>query len=118
MELTTAVQRLAALAQDGRLAAFRRLVEAGEGGMAAGALAEALGVPANTLSAQLGVLASADLVESRRAGRSVIYRVRFDAMQALLRYLVEDCCQGRPELCAPLQDILWRCGLPPSRCAP
>jgi DNA-binding transcriptional ArsR family regulator len=64
-----------------------------------------LDTPPNTLSAQLTVLANADLVTSRRAGRSIIYAANYDGMSELLLYLMEDCCQGRPEVCAPLADI-------------
>jgi len=102
MESTAAVKRLSALAQDGRLAVFRLLVKAGPAGVAAGDIARALNIPANTLSAQLTVLAHADLVVSRREGRSIIYAAGYDGMSDLLVYLMEDCCQGRPEVCAPL----------------
>jgi DNA-binding transcriptional ArsR family regulator len=102
MESSLAVRRLAALAQDSRLAVFRMLVKAGPEGLAAGEIARALAIPANTLSAQLGLLANAGLVASRRDGRSIIYTADFAAMGALLVYLTEDCCQGRPEVCAPL----------------
>ena len=70
--------------------------------MAAGDVARKLGVPANTLSAQLLVLSNAGLVRARRDGRSIIYAVNFDAMRDLLVFLTEDCCGGRPEMCAPL----------------
>ncbi len=108
MEATTAGARLSALAQDSRLAVFRLLVKAGRGGMAAGEVARALDIPANTLSAQFSVLAHAGLVTSRREGRSIIYTADFDAMSDLLVYLVEDCCQGRAEVCAPLADVAQR----------
>ncbi|NWH07880.1 MAG: helix-turn-helix transcriptional regulator [Alphaproteobacteria bacterium] len=108
MESDLAIKRLAALAQESRLAVFRLLVKAGKGGVAAGDIARALGVPANTLSAQLGVLANAGLVLSRRDGRSILYAADFDAMGALLLYLMEDCCQGRPEVCAPLAEVASR----------
>jgi DNA-binding transcriptional ArsR family regulator len=108
MELEIAVRRLAALAQDGRLQVLRLLIKSGRGGLAAGEVARALGVPANTLSAQLSVLSNAQLVRSRRQGRSVIYSADYDAMTELLLYLMEDCCQGRPEVCAPLAEIASR----------
>jgi ArsR family transcriptional regulator len=108
MESTTAVTRLSALAQDSRLAVFRLLVKAGRAGMAAGEVARALDIPANTLSAQFSLLANAGLVTSRREGRSILYTADFDAMSDLLVYLVEDCCQGRAEVCAPLADIANR----------
>jgi ArsR family transcriptional regulator, arsenate/arsenite/antimonite-responsive transcriptional repressor len=108
MEMTDAIKRLSALAQDGRLAVFRVLVRAGPGGMAAGDIARALDVAANTLSAQLLVLSNAQLVRARRDGRSIIYAANFDSMRDLLVFLTEDCCAGNAEVCAPLADIAQR----------
>ena len=89
-----AITALAALAQENRLDAFRLLVQAGSPGMAAGAVAEALKVPPNTLTFHLDRLRQAGLIEVRREGRSMIYSARFDAMNALVRYLTENCCAG------------------------
>ncbi len=108
MESNTAIKRLSALAQEGRLAVFRLLVKAGPAGVAAGDIARALGVTPNTLSAQLTLLANAGLVASRRDGRSIIYAAGYDSMSELLVYLMEDCCQGRPEVCAPLAAVASR----------
>jgi DNA-binding transcriptional ArsR family regulator len=105
MESQLAVKRLSALAQDGRLAVFRLLVKAGPDGIAAGDIAQALDLPPNTLSAQLTILANAGLVGSRRVGRSIIYSANYTGMSELLVYLMEDCCQGRPEVCAPLGEL-------------
>jgi DNA-binding transcriptional ArsR family regulator len=105
LELTVAVERLGALAQKSRLEVFRLLVRAGDNGMPAGDIARALDVPANTMSAHLAILADAGLVTSRRDGRSIVYRVDFDGMRGLLAYLMEDCCRGRPEVCAPLAAV-------------
>lgn len=102
MESTTAIKRLSALAQESRLAVFRLLVRAGREGISAGEIARTLEITPNTLSAQLNVLANAGLVTSRREGRSIIYAADYDRMGELLVYLMEDCCQGRPEVCAPL----------------
>jgi ArsR family transcriptional regulator, arsenate/arsenite/antimonite-responsive transcriptional repressor len=102
MESTQALKRLSALAQEGRLAIFRLLIKAGPEGLPAGEIARVLEVPPNTLSAQLTLLANAGLVLSRRDGRSIIYTAGYEAMSDLLLYLMEDCCQGRPEICAPL----------------
>jgi DNA-binding transcriptional ArsR family regulator len=102
MESVVAIKRLSALAQDSRLRVFRLLVRAGPDGVAAGEIARGLGVTPNTLSAQLNVLSNAGLVTSRRDGRSIIYVADYEAMGDLLVYLTEDCCQGRPEVCAPL----------------
>ena len=101
--MIAAVAALSALAHEGRLNAFRLLVRAGPEGLAAGEIARRLGTPPNTLSGMLTVLGHAGLVEGRRAGKSVIYSVRFGAMTALLQFLVEDCCGGSAAICAPLE---------------
>jgi ArsR family transcriptional regulator len=108
MELSDAIKRLSALAQDGRLEVFRLLVKAGPAGLAAGEIARKLGVQANTLSAQLLVMSNAQLVRARREGRSIIYAIRFEAMRDLLVFLTEDCCGGRAEVCAPLAEAANR----------
>lgn len=108
MESNIAIKRLSALAQEGRLAVFRLLVQAGPQGIGAGEIAQKLDLPPNTLSAQLTILANADLVTSRRAGRSIIYSANYDGMSELLVYLMEDCCQGRPEVCMPLTEVASR----------
>jgi len=115
MDMTTAIHRLSALAQDSRLGVFRLLVKAGPKGMAAGDIARKLGIPANTLSAQLLVLSNAGLTRARRDGRSIIYAVDFEAMSALLVFLTEDCCGGHAEVCAPLAAVASRCCTPPKR---
>jgi ArsR family transcriptional regulator len=102
MELSAAVEGLSALAQESRLRVFRLLVSAGPSGLPAGEIARKLHVPANTMSAQLAILARARLVGSRKAGRSVIYSVDLEGTRALLSFLLEDCCRGKPHLCAPL----------------
>ena len=99
MELDKAVAALGALAQPTRLSVFRHLVKAGPGGAAAGAIAAALDVPAPTLSFHLKELEHAGLIGQRREGRSLIYSADYAGMRALLRYLTEDCCAGRPEIC-------------------
>jgi DNA-binding transcriptional ArsR family regulator len=100
MEKLDAVAALSALAQDNRLDVYRLLVQAGPDGMPAGHVAAALGLPPNTLSFHFDRLKTAGLVSVRRDGRSLIYAARFDTMDALLSYLTENCCNGRPELCA------------------
>lgn len=102
MEESNIIDALAALAQSTRLRAFRALVEAGPNGLSAGALAERVGVPASTLSSHLGRLENAGLVSSRRVSRNIFYAVQIDATRALLAYLIDDCCGGRPELCGDL----------------
>lgn len=108
MEESNAVDALHALAHATRLKAFRALVVAGPGGLAAAAIAEATGVPASTLSAHLSRLEHAGLVHSQRRSRQIFYSVQIEPVRRLLGYLIEDCCQGRPELCggvAVLTDV-------------
>lgn len=93
------VQALSALAQESRLEVFRLLVRCGEEGMPAGQIAQRVGIPSATLSFHLKELSNAGLIEQRREGRSLIYSVEFQGMRSLLAYLMQDCCQGRPELC-------------------
>jgi DNA-binding transcriptional ArsR family regulator len=105
MESTAAIERLGALAHPARLAVFRRLVQAGPSGMAAGEIARALDAPANTLSNQLAILSRAGLIHARRQARSIIYATDYGAVRELLDFLTQDCCNGHPEVCgvaAPL----------------
>ncbi|NWG47132.1 MAG: helix-turn-helix transcriptional regulator [Alphaproteobacteria bacterium] len=99
MESDQAISAFAALAQSTRLDIFRALVTAGPGGMAAGALAERLGVAPPTLSFHLKELARAGLAVQRREGRSILYSVDFAGTRALIDFLMRDCCQGDPRLC-------------------
>lgn len=109
MKTTEAVRALAALAQESRLEAFRLLVRAGTDGMPAGKIAEALDVAPATLSFHLKELVGAGLVTQRREGRSIIYSLHVEAMQSLLAFLVEDCCQGQPQLCEPAFALINCC---------
>jgi ArsR family transcriptional regulator, arsenate/arsenite/antimonite-responsive transcriptional repressor len=92
MEMSEAVQMLAALAQETRLAIFRLLVEAGPDGIAAGEISAELDVPAPTLSFHLAQLANAGLVRPRQDGRFIYYAPAFQAMNELVGYLTENCC--------------------------
>ena len=110
MDSINAVAALSALAHQGRLAIFRLLVSAGPAGLAAGEIARRLGILPNTLSASLTLLGHAGLTHSRRDGRSIIYAADIDRMSALLGFLVDDCCNGRPEICAPLAKLAGHAG--------
>lgn len=94
MENKDAISVLAALAQETRLDIFRLLVRAGEEGMAAGAIGDALSIPAATLSFHLKELKNAGTVRCLREGRSLIYSADFDTMTTFLGFLTENCCQG------------------------
>ena len=101
MEQEDAVAALAALAQEHRLKVYRLLVQAGPDGMAAGEIASAMGIAPNTLTFHLDRLRHAGLIGVARQGRSLIYAARYETMNNLLAYLTENCCGGRPDLCAP-----------------
>lgn len=94
MQAELTIRALGALAQEHRLAAYRLLVQAGPDGLAAGALAQALGVPPSSMSFHLAQLNNAGLIVQRRDGRSLIYSADFAAMNGLLGYLTENCCAG------------------------
>ena len=96
MKADSVVSSLSALAQEHRLALFRLLVQAGAEGMAAGRIAEALGLPNSSLSFHLAQLQNAGLIEQERQGRSLVYRADYAAMNQLIAYLTENCCGGAP----------------------
>lgn len=112
MPPSNAIAALSALAHPGRLEVFRRLVRAGPGGLAAGEIARATGSLPNTLSSNLAILNAAGLTRSRRDGRSIVYSADFGAMRGLLAYLMEDCCEGRPEICADLSPVCQGVAVP------
>ncbi len=96
METNDAVRLLAALAQETRLSVFRLLVQAGGAGLAAGALAQRLGVANATLSFHFKELTHAGLISSRQEGRYIYYSANYAAMNDLLQFLTDNCCQGVP----------------------
>ena len=100
-----ALSALAALGQPTRLEIFRLLIRREPSGLPAGEIAETIGCPHNTLSSHLSILARAGLVRGAREGRSIVYRADVEGMRALVGFLVNDCCEGRPEVC-DLQDAL------------
>ncbi|QMW24170.1 ArsR/SmtB family transcription factor [Sandaracinobacteroides saxicola] len=102
VEISNHIDALSALAHETRLTVFRALVQAGPNGLPAGDLATLAATPASTLSSHLARLESAGLVHGRRASRHIFYAVRYDAVRALLTFLVEDCCAGNPQLCGTL----------------
>ncbi|HSN70502.1 MAG TPA: metalloregulator ArsR/SmtB family transcription factor [Steroidobacteraceae bacterium] len=98
METKNAVVALAALAQEHRLAVFRLLVQHGPEGLAASEIASRLGLAAPTLSFHLKSLSQAGLIQARQEGRFIFYAASYGAMNDLLQFLTENCCQG--ESCA------------------
>src|SRR6516225_1710211 len=101
MKKSVVIGALGALAQETRLDIFRLLVQKGPEGMPAGDMGMQLGQPSPTMSFHLNQLRFAGLVSSRRESRSIIYTANYKAMTDLISYLTENCCGGRPELCAP-----------------
>ena len=101
MKKSNVVTALGALAQETRLDIFRLLVQKGPEGLPAGEIGDRLGQPSPTLSFHLNQLRFAGLVTSRRKSRLIIYSANYKAMNDLLAYLTENCCAGRPDLCAP-----------------
>jgi ArsR family transcriptional regulator, arsenate/arsenite/antimonite-responsive transcriptional repressor len=101
MKKSAVVLALGALAQETRLDIFRMLVQKGPEGIPAGEMGARLALPSPTLSFHLNQLRFAGLIASRRESRSIIYSANFTAMTDLVGYLTENCCGGRPELCAP-----------------
>ena len=106
MESDDAAFAFAALGQATRLDLLRALLNAGPSGLAAGDIATRLGVPSSTLSFHLRALDQAGLIAATRQGRSLIYAVQFARLRALLAFLVEACCGGRPERCGDLGSML------------
>ncbi len=105
MQTRQAISALGSLAQETRLAIFRLLVESGPEGLAAGAIADRLGVPTSSLSFHLAHLLRARLLLQRRESRSLIYSADFDGMNALIGYLTENCCGRRSRAAATGADL-------------
>jgi ArsR family transcriptional regulator, arsenate/arsenite/antimonite-responsive transcriptional repressor len=109
MSAPHALSALAALGQQTRLAIFRLLMSTEPKGLSAGAIADKIGCPHNTLSSHLSILARSGLIRGARDGRSIIYRADVEGIRTLIGFLVMDCCQGHPELCG-LRDAITAAG--------
>jgi len=105
MDKTQSLDALSALSQETRLDIFRLLTRAEPDGMCAGEVADAVGGRQNTVSTNLSILARAGLVRSVREGRSIRYFADLEGMRNLLSFLTEECCDGNPEVCAPILDV-------------
>ncbi len=112
MDDTAIIDALSALAQPTRLAAFRLVVEHEPNGLPTGEIARRLDVPQNTMSSHLAQLTRAGLLSAERQGRTITYRADINRMRDVMSYLVNDCCGGRPELCAPLIEDITPCCVP------
>ena len=109
MDEKQALDAFMALSQETRLAIVRTLVKQGPDGLAAGAIAEAMGVSPSNVSFHLGHLERSGLIQSRREARSIVYSASFGTLGALIRFLTEECCQAKPEICAPLTNLACAC---------
>jgi ArsR family transcriptional regulator len=109
MESEQAILALAALAQSTRMDVFRLLTRHEPEGLAAGDIAKALAVPQNTMSSHLAILSRARLVSAQRYSRSIVYRADLAHFQQVVLFMLRDCCDGRPEICAPLIENLSPC---------
>lgn len=114
MESEETILALAALAQPTRLEAFRLLVRHEPEGLSAGDVARTLGVPQNTMSSHLSVLSRAGLISAQRFSRSIVYRAELSRLREVMLFVLRDCCDGRPEICAPLVEDLMPCCSPKS----
>ena len=112
MDEENTILALGALAQPTRMAVFRLVIRHEPDGLPAGEIAASLNVPHNTLSTHLSILARAGLVTSVRHSRSIVYRANLECLRATLTFLLKDCCDGRPEICAPLIADLNHCCQP------
>lgn len=101
MDERQALIAFAALSQETRFRILRQLVIAGPDGIAAGVLGERVEVTASNVSFHLKELERAGLVTSRRNSRSIVYSAAYESLTGLIRFLMEDCCSGRPEICTP-----------------
>ena len=110
-----ALAAFAALGQPTRLEVLRLLMRREPDGLPAGAIAEAIGCPQNTLSTHLSILARAGLVRGARDGRSIVYRANIAGVRDLVTFLTHDCCDGHPEICG-LVEPSPGCGCASSSC--
>ena len=106
MDKIKALAALNALAHETRLDVFRSLIQAGPQGLPAGEIAELHKVVQNTMSSHLGILSRAGLVTRDRSGRSIRYSANYDEMRSLLLFLLEDCCKGDAQICAPIVEAM------------
>ncbi|MGG6892738.1 ArsR/SmtB family transcription factor [Rhizobium sp. BR 315] len=109
MNQRQALTSFAALSQETRLQIIRLLVVAGPEGMAAGALAEKLEVSPSNISFHLKELERSGLIGAQRQSRSIIYTANYESLGGLIRFLMEDCCSGHPEICAPAAVVATCC---------
>jgi len=109
MDQRQALIAFGALSQETRLHIIRMLVVAGPDGMAAGTIGEKAQVAPSNISFHLKELERSGLIAQQRESRSIIYTANYEALGGLVRFLMEDCCSGHPEICAPAADVAACC---------
>jgi ArsR family transcriptional regulator len=114
MELSTALDSFSALSQETRLNVVRLLISAGPTGLAAGEISDQLGVRQNTMSTNLAILGRSGLIRNQREGRSIRYFANLGGIRYLLTFLMNDCCNGHPEICG---DLVYEANDPDNRAA-
>jgi ArsR family transcriptional regulator, arsenate/arsenite/antimonite-responsive transcriptional repressor len=92
MKIEITAKQLEALGNVTRLALYRILVRAGPEGLPVGRIQERLEIPASTLSHHLQRLVATGLVTQERQATTLICRANYDAMNALIGFLNEECC--------------------------
>jgi ArsR family transcriptional regulator len=100
MDRSKALAALSALAHETRLDLIRLLTPQGEDGMAAGQIAETLGIAAPRLSFHLSALEQAGLLRSRKAARNVFYSVDARGIGSTIAFVLNHCCCDHPEVLA------------------
>ena len=110
MDMLNALAAFDALGEPSRLTVFRLLVQTGEAGLAAGDIALRLEMKPNTLSTHLSILESAGLIAAERQGRSIRYFAQMEGLRGLMAWMLQDCCGGNPDACAPLLDLITHKG--------
>jgi DNA-binding transcriptional ArsR family regulator len=109
MDTSQAIDAFSALAHETRLTVFRLLIKEGEQGLSAGIIAQQLEVQPSTLTAHLHILRRAGLIQSTRQKQKILYSADIPGTRDLLRFLTQECCEGRPEICAELSASVKIC---------
>lgn len=106
MNQSTAIAGFAALAHDARLSVFRVLVQHAPKGIPAMEIGRILDIKPSTLSGHLAALKRAGLITVRRQHRELHYAPDLSCMNALVLFLLQDCCAGHSEACSGLATSL------------
>jgi len=106
MDMNIAIEAFGALAQDSRMAIYRLLVREVPRGLPVGEISRRLDIVPSTLSGHLGILRRSGLVTSTRHQREIHYEANLDTMGELVRYMLEECCDGKVENCGDVATLV------------